>query len=90
MAWAGALYYPFMRVRDTAWLKAAVLYWDSLYRFQPHGYDLRETEDTKALVEADFLRSLNPGLTPTRLPPIYWCLRAHTPTCYSADSVSMI
>ncbi len=61
MAWAGALYYPFMRVRDTAWLKAAALYWDSLHRFQPHGYDLRETPETRALVEADFLHSLNPA-----------------------------
>ena len=33
--WAGALYYPYMRVRDKDWLKAAVLYWDSMRRFQP-------------------------------------------------------
>jgi hypothetical protein len=58
--WAGALYYPYMRVRDKDWLKAAALYWDSMCRFQPTGYVLRESLDCRRLIEAGFLSSLNP------------------------------
>lgn len=60
--WAGALYYPYMRVRDKDWLKAAVLYWDSMRRFQPRGYTLRESSDYRRLIEAGYLRSLDPEL----------------------------
>ncbi|GAA4693863.1 hypothetical protein Prum_036260 [Phytohabitans rumicis] len=59
--WASALYYPYMRVRDTDWLKVAALYWDSMHRFQPHGYDLRDTADGRAFAEAGFLRQLDPS-----------------------------
>ena len=58
--WAGALYYPYMRVRDKDWLKAAVLYWDSMRRFQPVGYALRESTDCRRLIDVGFLRSLDP------------------------------
>ena len=58
--WAGALYYPYMRVRDKDWLKAAALYWDSMRRFQPVGYVLRESLECERLIEAGFLSSLNP------------------------------
>ncbi len=62
MVWAGALYYPYMRVRDKNWLKATVLYWDSMRRFQPRDYVLRESLDCGRLIEAGFLRSLDPEL----------------------------
>jgi hypothetical protein len=58
--WAGALYYPYMRVRDPDWLKAAALYWDSMRRFQPRGYQLRETAGSRLFVEAGFLISKDP------------------------------
>lgn len=60
--WPAALYYPYMRVRDKDWLKATVLYWDSMRRFQPIGYALRESPDCRHLIEAGFLRSLDPEL----------------------------
>jgi hypothetical protein len=60
IVWAGALYYPYMRVRDKDWLKAAVLYWDSMRRFQPRDYTLRESSDCTRLIEAGYLRSLDP------------------------------
>jgi hypothetical protein len=49
-----------MRVRDKDWLKAAVLYWDFMRRFQPIDYVLRESPDCERLIEAGFLRSLDP------------------------------
>jgi hypothetical protein len=49
-----------MRVRDKDWLKASVLYWDGMRRFQPIGYVLRESPDCERLIEAGFLRSLDP------------------------------
>jgi hypothetical protein len=59
--WAGALYYPFMRVRNIDWLKVAALYWDSMYRFRPRGYDLRDSVDGRTFAEAGFLRQLDPA-----------------------------
>jgi hypothetical protein len=60
VVWAGALYYPYMRVRDKDWLKAAVLYWDFMRRFQPIDYVLRDSPESERLIEAGFLRSLDP------------------------------
>jgi hypothetical protein len=41
--WAGALYYPYMRVRDEDWLKASALYWDPVRRFKPIRYRLQDS-----------------------------------------------
>ena len=48
--WAGALYYPYMRIRDEDWLKASALYWDSLRRFKPTSYRLRDSLVGKQLI----------------------------------------
>lgn len=36
-----ALYYPNMRVRDSTWLKAALLHWPKIARMVPSGEDRR-------------------------------------------------
>jgi hypothetical protein len=58
--WAGALYYPYMRVRDENWLKAGALYWGSIRRFKPTSYRLRDSKVGRQLAEAGFLKSLDP------------------------------
>jgi hypothetical protein len=58
--WTGGLYYPYMRIRDENWLKASVLYWDSMRRFQPPGYPLVDSPTSIKLVDAGFLRSVHP------------------------------
>jgi hypothetical protein len=43
-----ALYYPFIDVRDRAWLRSALLYWDDIYTIVPRAiktpYETRDTE----------------------------------------------
>ena len=58
--WVGGLYYPYMRVRNPNWLKASILYWDSIRRFCPAGYRLRESQVDSQLTEAGFLKNVNP------------------------------
>jgi hypothetical protein len=58
--WSGGLYYPYMRVRNPDWLKAAALYWDSMRRFRPPGYTLRDAPVSRELVECGFLKTVNP------------------------------
>ena len=58
--WAGALYYPYMRIRDEDWLKVSALYWDSIRRFKPTRYRLRDSPVDRQFAEAGFLKSLNP------------------------------
>ena len=59
--WAGALYYPYMRIRDEDWLKASALYWDSIRRFKPTHYRLQDSPVGKQFAQAGFLKSLDPG-----------------------------
>jgi hypothetical protein len=41
------LYYPYIMLRDVNWLKAALLYWDSLGRIVPPAYPPRDDEEFK-------------------------------------------
>ena len=61
-----ALYYPFIDVHDEAFLRTAVLYWDTLSTIVPddyHGH--RTTGVAKDLVAAKFLREevVAPGMS---------------------------
>lgn len=49
-----------MRVRNPNWLKASILYWDSIRRFCPAGYRLRESQVDSQLTETGFLKNVNP------------------------------
>jgi hypothetical protein len=59
--WEGALYYPYMRIRDEDWLKMSALYWDSMRRFKPTRYHLRDSSVGGQFAQAGFLISLDPG-----------------------------
>ncbi len=51
-----ALYYPWIDVRDEAWLKTALLYWDSVRTIVPESIDAPYSTDTgRALQDAEFL-----------------------------------
>ncbi len=58
-AFSNALYYPSIDVRDTTWLKTAILFWDSIWTIVPeslaHPY---EKPDTQYLADIGFLRPL--------------------------------
>src|SRR5690242_18176028 len=55
----GALYYPYMRVRDENWLKASALYWDTLYHFTPQEHEIELSELSTALTQAGYLHALD-------------------------------
>ncbi len=51
-----ALYYPWIDVRDEAWLKTALLYWDSVRTIVPESIDAPYSTDTgRTLQDAGFL-----------------------------------
>jgi len=53
---SSALFYPWIEIRDEAWLKTALLYWDSVRTIVPESIDVPYTTDTgRALEEAHFL-----------------------------------
>ncbi|ADP78968.1 DUF6236 family protein [Pseudofrankia inefficax] len=58
-----ALYYPWTRVRDDTWLKAAALYWPRLAVLTPYDYPRgQESVTTRVLRdELDFLVEANPA-----------------------------
>ena len=54
------LYYPYIHVRDDAWLKVAALYWPSLRRIVPGGYSKHDSPTAQRLFEASILRDEEP------------------------------
>lgn len=56
-----ALYYPFIHVRDDAWLKAAALYWPRMARLAPAEYPRYDSEIARQLSgELDFFLNIKP------------------------------
>lgn len=54
-----ALYYPNIDVRDPAWLRSALLYWDDIYTIVPRAIETPyETQDTKICAKEGQLRPL--------------------------------
>ena len=54
------LYYPYIHFRDEGWLKLSALYWDGMYRIVPDAVQLRDSDDVKALIAADFIPTESP------------------------------
>jgi hypothetical protein len=51
-----ALFYPWIDIQDDAWLKTALLYWDSVRTIVPQSVDAPYSTDTgRALQDAEFL-----------------------------------
>jgi hypothetical protein len=55
------LYFPFVHVRDDDWLKAAALYWPSVRRLVPRGYDKHDSPIARAFFDAQILLDEEPG-----------------------------
>lgn len=55
------LYYPFIHVRDEAWLKLSALYWDDMTRIVPKSYTPRDTRDVRSLEDAGVLKRIDPA-----------------------------
>lgn len=61
MVIAKGLYYPFIHFRDEGWLKTAALYWPSMARIVPSGYNTRDSRTVRTLIdELDFVIDLPP------------------------------
>lgn len=59
-AFANALYYPTIDIRDTNWLKTSVLFWDSISTIVPESLNQPyEQPDTQYLADIGFLRPLH-------------------------------
>ncbi|MDD3012634.1 MAG: DUF6236 family protein [Candidatus Gastranaerophilales bacterium] len=46
-----ALYYPYIKFHDTAWIKAMSLFYDNIYRIVPIGFDLNDQKELKPLIK---------------------------------------
>ena len=56
---SNALYYPYIDIRDSDWLKTAALFWDSISTIVPESMAVPyRTHDTERLADAGFLRPL--------------------------------
>lgn len=54
-----ALYYPFIDITDSAWLKSAILFWDEIQTIAPTSiHEPYQTEDTKICAEEGYLSAL--------------------------------
>lgn len=66
------LYYPYIRFRDDAWLKAAALYWPQLARIVPVGHPPENSPTVRTLSrELDFLVDVDPSETALRVAPLF-------------------
>jgi hypothetical protein len=60
MAFSQALYYPWIDIRDEHWLKAAALYWDTVYTIVPESVTSPYNESaSKRLADEGILRPLH-------------------------------
>ena len=50
-----ALYYPYMHFWDVGWLKSTALYWDSISRVVPSGFDPKDPDEVKYLVDKGYI-----------------------------------
>lgn len=64
MLFENALYYPTIDIKDEAWLKSAVLLWDTISTIVPESeVEPYKTEWTRALAQANVVRpyKVNPN-----------------------------
>jgi Family of unknown function (DUF6236) len=60
---ASALYYPYINVQDSAWLKAAALYYSSLLRMVPRAFVPHDDPTARALIdECGFIENIDGSL----------------------------
>lgn len=52
------LYYPHIEFQCEAWVKSSLLLWDHVYRIVPEGYTPNDSDEIKALVDEDLVRSI--------------------------------
>ncbi|MFH8620112.1 DUF6236 family protein [Streptomyces sp. NPDC017979] len=55
------LYFPYVHIRDAAWVKATALYWPALARVAAAEYPVHDSDTVRALADGlDFIRQLPP------------------------------
>lgn len=52
------LYYPHIEFQSEAWVKSSLLLWNHVYRIVPDGYTPNDSDEIKALVDADLVRNI--------------------------------
>lgn len=52
------LYYPHIEFQNEAWVKSSLLLWDHVYRIVPEDYTPIDSDEIKALVDADLVRNI--------------------------------
>jgi hypothetical protein len=52
-----ALYYPYIHFWDVGWLKSTALYWDSMSRIVPDGFEPDDPDEVKRLIDAGYIRN---------------------------------
>jgi hypothetical protein len=50
-----ALYYPYMHFWNVGWLKSTALYWDSVSRIVPDGFEPKDSDEVKRLIDAGYV-----------------------------------
>jgi hypothetical protein len=52
------LYYPHIEFQNEAWVKSSLLLWNHVYRIVPEDYTPHDSDEIKALVDADLVRNV--------------------------------
>lgn len=52
------LYYPHIEFQNEAWVKSCLLLWNHVYRIVPEDYTPEDSDEIKALVDADLVRNI--------------------------------
>lgn len=52
------MYYPHIEFQNEAWVKSCLLLWNHVYRIVPEGYTPNDSDEIKALVDADLVRNI--------------------------------
>ncbi|MFK0127041.1 hypothetical protein ACIQSP_27450 [Streptomyces nigra] len=64
------LYFPYVHIRDAAWVKATALYWPALARVAGADHPVHDSDTVRALADGlDFIRQLSPGPAAEAIPP---------------------
>ncbi|MCF2535979.1 DUF6236 family protein [Streptomyces sp. FB2] len=73
------LYFPYVHIRDAAWVKATALYWPALARVAGADYPVHDSDTVRALADGlDFIRQLSPAPAAEAIAPHFICvIREH-------------
>lgn len=52
------LYYPTIEFQNETWVKAALTFWDKIYRIVPQGYKPMDSEEINIAVKAGFIQNI--------------------------------